>query len=77
VSIPQQPWRSSPQFSRLTSPLFSTPPTSTPAEIFGHFVRNFVQFYAFFSEFWKLAVRDNHTKEDETQLSERSERENF
>jgi len=48
-----------PQLSRLT-PLFICHP---PQTIFGHCIRNFVQFYALFSELWKLSVRnDDHKK---------------
>jgi len=41
-------------------PLFLPPPQT----IFGHCIRNFVQFMpcVFFGEFWKLAVRDNDNK---------------
>ena len=52
------------------SPILTTPPFSamphpthpTPQTIFGHFIRNFVQFMRVFSELWKLAVRDNDQK---------------
>ena len=51
-----------PPFSRLP-PLFRHPSPPTPLSqiIFGHFIRNFVQFYAFyFSEFWKMIEGQKH-----------------
>jgi len=48
-----QPWRYPP--NSHVSPFFLPPPQT----IFGHCIRNFVQFMRVFSEFWKLSVRDN------------------
>ena len=45
IPPPQQPWRSSPPHSHV----FSTPLSATlPPEKIGHFMSNFVQFYACF-----------------------------
>ena len=54
ASVPQQPWRS-PQI--LTYPPFSATPTPWP--FYMQFSANFM---CVFSEFWKLAIMDNDTK---------------
>jgi len=36
-----------------------------PQTIFGRFIRNFVRFYAWFSVFWMLVVKDNNIKTQE------------
>ena len=43
--------------SHVFPPLFSATPS--PQTIFGHCIRNVVQFMRVFSEFWKLSVMDN------------------
>ena len=56
ASIPPTTMALFPPLSRLT--LFLPPPSSQQT-IFGHCIRNFVQFVRVFSEFWKLSVREN------------------
>ena len=53
ASIPPTTMAIFPQFSLLP------PLSATPQTIFGHCIRNSVQFMRVFSKFWKLAVRDN------------------
>jgi len=47
-----------PPNSHVSPPLFCPPPPPPPQTIFGHFVRNFVQFYAFSVNFvsWQSEI---------------------
>ena len=56
VCLPNNHGALFPPFSRLPFPF---PPRPPPQTIFGHCVRNVVQFMRVFSEFWKLSVMDN------------------